>query len=587
MTKTTVGREPIQIVEIVQPFCDLTFGSAPCTATGTNDQKCYNTRRTCLDTANFTLASGGLSLYFGKGHVAELGVSGVDYLIPSLLSVSTSPSKINLAGANPDAQGLGNRALAEISFLDHRHSDRVVDPYVSGRSWDPLSSARGSFWTRWRARNPFYTNTLVKIYEGYAGEALGSMVVRTYILQEFVPPGPDGVVRLKCKDIIARIEERKAQAPLASPGELFTDINSSVTSFEVVGAAVSEYSATGTIIIDDELMTYSALATSANGLTFTISARGTDGTTADSHQAEASVQECLRYTAQRVDTIATDLLTNYGEIDASFQDTANWATEVDNYLPAYLLTTIITEPTSVIELLSQLQIQAGCYFWWSEHDALIRMRAVRGVDSEPDVVTDANGIIEGSVSFKERPRERISQIYIYYNRVDYTRDIEDPKGYESLVVFQDAASEQEEQYGEPSIRKIYANWLPNGALASTTASKIITRYREVPTEITFSLDAKDRDYWTGDTIELSHHLDVDQFGERRQRRWTIISAEERVPGEVVEYKAQDTTLYGEIRFILATGAGDYPGADTIAFGAAYITDDDGLLSDGTEGARIT
>ena len=36
--------EPLQIVEVVQPLCSRTFGSAPCLATGT---KCFNTDATC------------------------------------------------------------------------------------------------------------------------------------------------------------------------------------------------------------------------------------------------------------------------------------------------------------------------------------------------------------------------------------------------------------------------------------------------------------------------------------------------------------------------------------------------------------
>jgi len=59
----TVGREPVQIVEIKQPLCQNTFGVAPCTATGTADQKCFNTRATCLDTPNFALGT-PLSLFF-------------------------------------------------------------------------------------------------------------------------------------------------------------------------------------------------------------------------------------------------------------------------------------------------------------------------------------------------------------------------------------------------------------------------------------------------------------------------------------------------------------------------------------------
>ena len=76
------------------------------------------------------------------------------------------------------------------------------------------------------------------------------------------------------------------------------------------------------------------------------------------------------------------------------------------------------------------------------------------------------------------------------------------------------------------------------------ANKLLVRYVDVPREAKFRLDAKDRAYWTGDTVRLSTDLDMDQFGVRVLSLWTIVSAEEIVPGEVVEYVAQDTTLYG-------------------------------------------
>jgi len=155
------------------------------------------------------------------------------------------------------------------------------------------------------------------------------------------------------------------------------------------------------------------------------------------------------------------------------------------------------------------------------------------------------------------------------------------------VVNADLDSETDELYGEPSIRKIFGRWLPSGALAANTATKIITRYVDVPQECRFRLDAKDRDYWVGDTIEIDHHLDVDEFGEKRFRRWTIISAEEVEHGHIVQYVAEDTTLYGEVSFILAGGAADYPGEASVDFGAAYIGNADGLLSDGNPSARIS
>lgn len=583
MTETTPGREPIQVVEIVQPLCANVFGSAPCTATGTDDEKCYNTRATCLDTANYDGTS-TLSLYFTSGKVAEQSISGVSYAIPSLVSVSTAPTRVNLAGANPDAQGLGNRAVCSVRFKDHPHTDRRVDPYVDGRSWQPMD--RGSFWSKWMARNKYRQNIRINIYEGYSGQALGAMVKRSYFLQSVTGPDSNGNVTIQGKDILARIEERKAQAPAASPGELYIDITAGATSFEVSNAVEADYPASGTIRINDELMTYSARAINGNGrLDFTITTRGTDGTTADGHSAEDAVQECLRYTNEQVHTICEDLLTTYGGVPLAFLDTANWATEVGSYLSFYRLNVVISEPTSVTDLVSEVQENALFYLWWDERDALVKLKAIRGIDAAVPIITAETNILEGTFSLAEKPRERASRVWVFFDHRNYVDSETESDSYRQQSIFADLESETDALYGEASIRRVYARWIQAGALADTTASKIITRFVDIPSECKFQMDAKDRTYWVGDTLAISHHLDVDAFGERRVRNWTIVSAEEVTPGEVVEYTAEDTTLYGRIYYVQAGGAADYSAGVSDPFDA-FIGNADGLLSDLTTSARI-
>lgn len=586
MTETLPGREPIQIVEILQPFCANTFGIAPCTAVGAADTKCYNTRGTCQDTPNYTLGT-PLSLFFSSGRVAEQVVSGAPYIIPSLISVSTTPTKINLAGANPDSSGLGNRAVCNIVLQDHQHSDRRVDPYVDGRSWNPLDRSRGSFWTRWLVRNKYRQNIVIRVYEGYSGQALSAMVKRTYFLQSITGPSDNGRVTIQGKDVLARIEDRKAQAPAASPGKLFSAITAVATSFEVANAIVGDYPAPGTVRIGDEIMTYSAVGASANGVALTITARGSDNSIAATHAANDTVQLCLRITSQRVDTLLQTLLSTYGGIDAGYLDLVAWAAEIDSYRTAYLLTSLITEPTAVSKLAGEIQEQTLVYLWWDERLAKVGLRAVRGLDAEPPLLTAETSILEGSYGLSEKPRERASQVWVYFARSDYVKAVDDPKAYSQAFILSDLVSESANLYGEPSIRKMFARWLSSSALANTTASKILLRYVDIPSVCNFALDAKDRTLWVGDVVKISHHLDVDQYGSRRIRNWIITSAEEVTPGEVVQYEAEDTTLYGTVNYVMATGTPNYPGAALVPFKNAYIGNAAGLLSDGNPCARIT
>ena len=582
MTEILPGREPVQIVELRQGFCTRTYGVLPCTASGPIASACFNTRLTCQDPPNFV--RGERSLFFSRGGVAEQQIVGAPYIIPSLAGVSTSPSTINIAGSNPDSAGLGNRALCTVTFYDHPHTDVRVDPYVSTRGYDPLS--RGSFWTKWLYRNRYRQNMVMVVYEGYAGQALSAMRKRTYFVQSVEGPDDSGMISIQGKDVLSRLEERKSQAPKASPGELYIAITAVQTSFEVAGAVLADYPAAGTLIIGDEIMTYTSRSLTAHGVTFSGVVRGTDGSTAATHNAGDAVQECLRFTNQAVNTVIETLLATYGDIPLTYLDTVGWANEVSNYLPTYLLTTLIVRPTAVTELVSQIQQQTLAYLWWDELVAKVKMKVVRGIDVQPKLLTAEKHIISGSFRLEEKPRERASQVWIYYGRDKHTRNMDDPTAYSKLTVIADLASETPELYDEPSIRKIYANWLVQASVADTTASKIILRYVDIPSQVTFSLDAKDRTIWVGDTVTISHYLDVDQFGNRRLRNWTIISAEEVIPGEVVQYVAEDTTLYGKIAYVMAAGSPDYPGATLAPFKSCYIGNAAGLLSDGNPAGRI-
>lgn len=586
MTETTVGREPVQIVELRQPLCANTYGVAPCTASGAATSKCFNTRATCQDPNNFALGT-ALSLYFSSGRVAERGVSGATYIIPSLQSVSTAPTEINFTGGSPDAQGLGTRAVCSITLADHPHTDQVVDPYLSGRTYDPMADDRGSFWSRWMVRNKHRQNVVLVVYEGYAGQALSSMKKRTFFLQDITFDRSAGRVTITGKDVLSRIEERKAQAPIATGGLLRKAISNSDTTAEIIGATAADYPITGAVRIDDELMLLTAATDKSWGVELEFSARGALNTTAASHSADDAVQWCLRYVDEDLPAILTDLLQVWGGIPASYLDTAGWATENTDWLSAYLLSAVITDPTSVTELVSELMEQVPFLLWWDERDALVRLKAIRGIDTTVPTITAETHILAGSFSIEEKPRERASQVWVYYGRRNYLKAVTDPTSYGYRFISANLSSEGDEEYGEASIRKIFARWIPSQALAANTASKIATRFNEVPSECMFRMDAKDRDYWVGDTVVISHHMDVDDFGARRLRNWTIISAEEVVPGEVVEYRAVDTTLYGRVSYIMAAGSGNYPGAGALPAKYGYIGDASGLLSDGSDCARIS
>jgi hypothetical protein len=88
-SSTTVGRQPILIVEIDQDKCSRTFGVSPCTASG---ERCFNTYATCKLKSAYALGA-PLTLRFCEDNLGQYYDSY--YLMPFLESIETTPTRIN------------------------------------------------------------------------------------------------------------------------------------------------------------------------------------------------------------------------------------------------------------------------------------------------------------------------------------------------------------------------------------------------------------------------------------------------------------------------------------------------------------
>lgn len=580
MDEFTPGREPLQIVEIRQDLCALTYGVAPCQAVlgETGAAKCYNTLGTCQDRANFDPRDPLILRFVKPQQILPKWLNA----IPSLVSVSTRPTELNVGGGSRDRGPLGSRATARATFQDHAHSDALVDPYLAERDFDPLE--RSTFWAKWRARNPFYQNRFMIIYDGYLGQALEEMSSRTYLIDRVEGPDSGGRVTITAKDVLKLADDDRAQAPALSPGELAADIDAAAASFDVAALA-ADYPESGTLRIGDEVMTYAGRSETGGVVTFTGVLRGTDGTAAESHSAEDRVQLCLRYTDRPVWRVAHDLLTVYGRVPAAFVDLAAWDAEGALWLSQFNVTALITEPTGVTELLSELTEQTLFYVWWDERRSLIELRAVKPeVDAVPRV-TDRDNILEGSLGLTEDPKQRVSQVWVFWGLIDPTADVDDEANYTRVRIRADLEAESEREYGEQRIRKVFARWIRSEAVAINLAVRLLARYRDTPAFLTFRLDAKDRALWTGDAVRVTTRIRVDESGRETTEVWQVISAEESLSGEAVDYKLQRSDFGdGRFWFWMDEDAPSFAEAtDEQTRRGAWWADEDGKLPDGSEG----
>lgn len=527
-------REPVTYVEIDQDFCKLTYGELPCEAGigVTSSTQCFNTLVTCQDEDNYD--KGKLTLRFTKdGVTPPPGVYG----IPSVESVSTAPTVINPGGGGKRSGPLGQRASLKVVINDHPSSDNLVDPYVDERGYNPLN--RGTYWSKWIARNPYYNNRIIRVLEGYLGEDLGNMRSRTYLIDRIDGPDNRGRVTITAKDILRLADDDKALAPKPSPGELVSDIDKddNVGSIKVTGAGTSDYPSSGTLRINRECFKYTGRSMSGSDLQFTGVTRETDGTEAKSHKAGDRVQECLRYEDIRADDLAYEWLTDFAKVPTEFIDKQAWKDEADLWLDQFEMSGLITEPTGVNALLGEITEQCLFHIWWDEREQLIKFSAVAPkIYEDIEAIDDVRNILADSVKIKDDPASRISQVWLFWDQRDPTESLTKDDNYTKVRIRVDADAEQSQQYDETKVRKIYSRWLQTEGQVINLSTRMLNKLRDTPKTMTIELDAKDRKYWTGDVIDVTHMGLVDYTGMPVQARWQILSAEEIEAGHKIRYE---------------------------------------------------
>lgn len=576
-------REPITFVEIEQDFCNLTYGVAPCMAGigVTGNTQCYNTLRTCQDADNYD--RGTKKLLFSDAQPP----AGM-YAVPSIRRIDTAPTVINPGGGGRRSGPLGQRASLSVTFQDHPSSDLLTDPYLDERGVDALR--QGTFWTKWLARNPYYNNRIVRVYDGYVGDDLSEMTSRTYLIDKIEGPNRRGEVTLRAKDVLRLADNDKALAPAPSPGALRVDYGKDATgNIEVVGATTADYPASGTIRINREVFRYTGRSMSGDTLRFTGVTRATDGTERHDHKAGDRVQLCLRYNEVRVEELAREWLQDYADVPSEYIPFAEWQAEADLWLDQFDFTGLITEPTGVTQLLGEICEQALFYIWWDERAQLIRMQAIAPrIYEDVEQIDDRRNIIADSIDLRDEPSGRVSQVWVFWGVRDASASLNQDDNYTRLRVRADLDAESPEQYDDSRIRKIYSRWIHTEGQAINLSTRILNKLRDNPRTMTLELDAKDRRFWTGDVIDVLTRNSVNFLGEPQADRWQILSAEEIEAGHRVKYVLDlyefgVSGLHGRWMEVSAPNYEDATPSERLA--GAWWADVSGRIPDGDESAE--
>lgn len=524
------SREHIYIVEIDGKYCANTFSVSPCTATAPTGQECYNTLVTCQDLPNYI--EEGLTYRFCEPVSPHpIGLNGV---LPIVSSVSMTPAEINPGG------GLGVRSSLSITFDDPPYHDIGIDKYVDTR--DYIATDQGSYWTKWRARNPYYQGQIVRVISAYLENneyKAENGQIRYYILESV--DVSNGRCTIRAKDPLKALADDRIKIPAASTGVLAADITNSQTSFDVspVGAG-AQYSGFTYVRVDSEVME----VTDVTGDTLTV-VRGQYNTQAEEHDADATVQVCKWYNGIPLDEILVDIVqTAFPPTPPAtyhpFVDINQWQSEVDNFLPGNY-TALITEPTGASKLLSELGESIPHSLYWDERFSKIYIKAIRGPDSTGTTVTEDGDII-GDLRVKDMQDMRKSTIYVYFGQIDPTEKLDETRNYRQLYVREDTDSV--DRYGSRRVKEIFSRWILNinKAAAIRSATRWGRRFADAPRQFEFPLAPKDSGLWAGDPCFISHRQVVAPSGAIDPAAAQITSVRE--VGDTFRYVALEH-LYGQ------------------------------------------
>tara|TARA_R110002020_G_scaffold451901_1_gene666112 strand:- start:3951 stop:5813 length:1863 start_codon:yes stop_codon:yes gene_type:complete len=549
-----VGREIMEVVELDLDFCTRTYGIAPCTAAlgVTGDVKCFKTRASCQDPQNYSTSAKTYRFSLQSAEVLAPpsgSLTPEDYIAyPTLQAVSVSPAVVDLTS-------MGIRGSINVTIQDEPDNDLQTDPYLDTRTYDAYE--QGTFWGKLLARNPFYNGRVLRYKVGFKDGDDWKFQTREYFIDKISGPDANGKVTIVAKDVLKLADDNRSQAPIANTGELLADINTTDLAATLTPAGIgdAEYSASGTVRIGDETMTFTRVA---DALTFT--ARATDGTTVDDHTATDGIQECLRFTDARVDDITFSLLNTYANIDASQLDTVGWAAEVDEWLQANLYTTLITEPTGVNQLITELIAQGLFYIWYDDIEKTVQMKAIAPTRDAVKTITDDDNILGNTMKVTDKEEARLSQVWIVYDILDPTGDKDKLKNYGKYIINRNPDAEGDDQYGDKRVKQIFSRWMTvnDSGIALAVGARLLAKFLVTPKKIEFDLDASDQSLWIGDEVNILTDSLQNFEGASELRAAEILSVKPKngSKGSTYTYLAEETQFSGRYAYIAPDDMGE-------------------------------
>jgi len=310
------------------------------------------------------------------------------------------------------------------------------------------------------------------------------------------------------------------------------------------------------------------------------------GTTRADHNIDAGVQLCRAWFEAPPETVVQDIQNEGGMPDA-FIDLSGLAAEAADWLSiGALITACISAPEKASDLLKDVLIDLNLLCWWDPVAQLVRFKSdMPALGSTLDVFTD-DELVEGATQADALDAERITRAAIYYDPRAATLNLKEPKNFARAAVQIDLDAESGNEYGDvrPEVR--YSRWFSanNSNFARARVARLLGRRRDAPVRLKFQLDPRN-EMGLGELMEVTSRALVDKItGAPTPVRMRVTKKNDRLTH--LEMEARSTNLGRRYFFIGPAALPDYGSASAAERQYGYISDANGLMSDGSTGYAI-
>ena len=507
-----VGYQPAIRLRIEVKRCANVYGQSPCTASGTDALRCFNTINTCQDIPNYRKAT----------HEYKFCSSGVflDGYMPVIKSYRKSAPQLS------KKFDIWKRLSISITLDNFIGNDtNQDDPYKSGRV---IKIHDTSWWDRFRQRNKFLNGSPAVFEEGYVNEMNDFVPVTAHHIFVKTINYNQKTTVIEFNDGLEITEKKGAQVPAPSEVLLYEDLNETATEIKINKPFKLDSSGKPPkyISIAPEIMEATAqrpfrpegAAPDSTPIYWILDVvRGVEkwGSEILSHDNGDSVQDCYYHENRNVADIVEDLL--------KFTNIERFGIKVNRedfdlakrlLLENYNLTGIVVKPTGVDKLLSKLQKDCGMIVFYDEVEKQMNLKTLEGLSIEGNNQNELqqDGILRNSFRFKDKLLESLSRVLIFCAPNNYADTSNDTAKYRFVIVGRNEEIEGEDYRNTVSERKIYSEWL-NRAQAILTARRYLEAGGDNEGEVSVDVPI-DFEISLGDNLPIYTDRNVDSYGNK-------------------------------------------------------------------------